>query len=198
MPQSGTRVSVPAVFGLATVGVFLGAFAVFSQLAPGYDALNDYISQLGSRGQSGALWWNLIGFVLVGGLFTGFAVTYGKAVNDWFTALCLTVAGIGFALGGIPTDMTDAAATMSVAHFVSICLCLAGWFMSLARMSHLKRFYGTNAVIVLSMVPVISLATELVTAPIAHRMMIAVVFGWVLFTSIQLLRSPESVAHNES
>ena len=70
--------------------------------------------------------------------------------------------------------------------------------MRASAMNHLKRFYGTNAVIVLSMVPVISLATELVTAPIAHRMMIAVVFGWVLFTSIQLLRSPESVAHNES
>ena len=45
------------------------------------------------------------------------------------------VAGFGFALAAIPADFSDVESPLSKAHFVSICLALAGYCFGLARLA---------------------------------------------------------------
>lgn len=63
------------VFGLSAVLVFMLALLIFGFLNPGFSFLNDFISQLGAKGEPNALWFNLIGFTTVGVLLFIFVLT---------------------------------------------------------------------------------------------------------------------------
>lgn len=183
--------AIAPILGLAGVGLFVASFCCSAWLTPGYDPLHDYISKLGARGQPVALFWNLSGFLAVGLLLAAFGIAFGRAIEDAQTGLCLALAGAGFALGAIPTDLQDETAPLSKAHFVSICLGLAGWCFAMARLGSLpmpdrtlKRSAGTVSLLVVW--PFLAHAAGLVAAPMAHRLVLAAVFGWVIATSLAL------------
>lgn len=189
-----------AYLGLAAAGVFIIAFFITAMLTPDYALWNDYISKLGARGQPFAPWWNVIGFVVVGILFSVFGWTLGRTINDRIAGSCLVVAGLGFTLGAIPADFADANAPLSKAHFVSICIALAGWCFALARMGQAgvlgKRIrMGANAAGVLAVLPMVGTAANLIAAPVTHRLVLAVVFGWVIFVSLRVLNKSGSVGN---
>ncbi|TWT79754.1 hypothetical protein CA13_11610 [Planctomycetes bacterium CA13] len=188
---------IAAFLGLLGVGLFCTAFIVCSILTPDFDPLDDFISKLGAQGQPCEVWWNAIGFLTVGVTLAAFGYAFGRMITDTTTGLWLALSGIGFALAAIPTDLVNAEASLSKAHFVSICLALAGWCFGLARvsgLSSLNRFVKRKAEIasVLVVIPMIGYGTGLITMPTTHRLVLGVVFGWVTFTSLDLL-SKESM-----
>ena len=122
-----------AYWGLFTVGLLLVTFAVCVQLNPGFDLLDDYLSQLGARQQPWALLWNVMGFAAVGVSFALFGIALGRVYGDGLLGCCLGLAGLGFALAATPTDLANSEATLSKIHFASVCIGLAGWCLALAR-----------------------------------------------------------------
>ena len=109
-----------AYLGIACVVLFVLSFLVFSRLTPEFDMVHDYISLLGAKGRSLALWWNLIGFVCVGVVFS-----------------------------------------------------LFGW-----------------AAGILAVLPMVGTALGLFTAPVSHRLILGIVFGWVVFAAVRFLSRP--------
>ncbi len=182
-----------ALFGLLSVAIFVGSFFFIGILTPDFDIANDYISKLGTQGEPYAYYWNLIGFGMVGSTLAIFGWFYGLCRGDRVLGTCLMVSGIGFALAAIPTDFTDAQSSLSKAHYASICVALAGWCCGLARLAgdrSAKDFAQktANYSVGFALLPMICISGGISAEPIAHRIVLAVVFAWIVLNSIQLLR----------
>ena len=180
------------ILGLSAVLTFVVAFLVIGALTPDFHIASDYISKLGSRGQPYAGWWNAIGFAGVGLAFALFGFLFGLCTNDRVLGACLLIAGLGFAFAAIPTDFTDEYATLSKAHYASICFGLAGWCFGLARLTGAKSTndFGRKTAtytITLSLLPMIAIGGGVSAEPVAHRIVILVVFTWIVANSLQLL-----------
>jgi hypothetical membrane protein len=188
---------VTAWLGIAAVGVLCAALVVFSWLNPGFGLVEDYVSKLGARGQPFALWWNLIGFVSVGLLFAVFGWAYGRVVEDRLVGVLFTLFGLGYAVTGMPVDLTDSTAPISKVHTAAICLALAAWLFGLARLAgsavlgRREKFTANIAAIIL-VLPIVGGFAGFWSAPMTHRMVFSVVFGWVVITSVRLLREDTS------
>ncbi|MEM9182272.1 MAG: DUF998 domain-containing protein [Pseudomonadota bacterium] len=185
---------ITALLGLAGVGAFASALLLFSFLNPNFHPTQDYVSKLGALGQPFAVWWNVVGFGLVGLMLAAFGWVYGKLVRDRLIGFLLALFGLGFAATAIPIDLGSADAAVSKAHVVAICLGLAGWCFGLARLASLtalsksvRRSAKLAATLVVA--PMVGQALELWPMPVTHRLVFAVVFGWFALTSITLLRS---------
>jgi hypothetical protein len=181
-----------ATLGLSAVLIFGITLVVIASLTPEFHFLEDYVSELGAQGQPYALWWNLIGFLLVGMLLAAFGYSYGQVVNDRLVGICLALFGVGFAFTALPIDLGDSASSLSKAHVVAICLGLTGWMFGLARMAQQKTLgksvrYSANIAASLVVLPMFGFVTGLWSMPLTHRLVFAVVFGWVAFTSFRLL-----------
>lgn len=180
--------------GILAVSIFFIALCVFGWLHPKWNFLQDYISQLGAIGEPHALWWNIIGFVLVGILLLLFGISYGKILKDRFAGILLSLFGVGFAFTAIPIDEIDSTSAVSKAHVVAICLALAFWLFGLARISsnpsHSKQVrLRANIAAILLVSAMIGFAFGFWSMPLTHRLVFAVVFGWTAITSIGLFRS---------
>ena len=170
---------------------------LFGFLRPDFDFFVDFISKLGAKGQPYASCWNVVGFGAVGLLLAAFGWLFGLCRNDRVLGACLMVAGLGFSLAAIPTDFADAQSTLSKAHFVSICLSLAGYCFGLARLTG-SRSTGferitANWVIALAILPIVGVSGGVSAEPVAHRIILTVVFTWVVLSSLRLLR-PDTTA----
>ncbi|MEP1031994.1 DUF998 domain-containing protein [Ekhidna sp.] len=181
------------LIGLLSVSLFVISLIVFGSLHPKWNFLNNFISQLGAKGEPLALWWNLIGFVNVGLLLLLFGLYYGKVLKDKLAGILLSLFGLGFALTAIPTDELDSKSAVSKAHVVAICFALAFWLFGLARISSngsnsAQIRYRANIAAVLLVSSMIGFAIGLWSMPLTHRLVFAVVFGWTAWTSFGLLR----------
>ena len=181
-----------ATCGLLSVSVFACAFFLFGFLRPDFDVCRDLISKLGARDRPYALCWNIFGFGAVGGLMASFGWLFGLCKNDRVFGSCLTVAGMGFAFAAIPTDFADEQSPFSRAHFVSICLSLAGYCLGLARLtgsqSPAHERIVAQWVIALAILPVFCVSGGVSAEPVAHRMILIIVFAWIVLKSLELLR----------
>jgi len=189
-----TRIRIiTALLGLSSVSIFVVSFFLFAALSQNFDIAGDYISKLGAEGQAYASWWNVIGFATVGIVLATFGWFFGLSRKDRVLGVCLMVSGIGFALAAIPTDFNDAHSALSKAHYASICFSLAGWCCGLARLfgeRSASDFAQTTASysVVLALLPMICIGGGVSAEPIAHRIVLVVVFAWIVLNSIQLLR----------
>lgn len=188
--QRRTRITT-GYLGWATIVTFVASLLVFSSITPGFDPIHDYISFLGAQGQPYSLGWNLSGFILVGILFCLFGWGVGLSIGDRLAGVCFVVAGVGFAMGAIPTDVSERDAPMSNAHFASICISMAGWFFGLARLTHIqlsekwiKRYANAAALVV---VPLIATAAGIISDAIAQRLILMMVFAWIGMMSMKFL-----------
>lgn len=182
---------ITATLGIAAVVIFGIALVVIASLTPEFGYLEDYVSELGAQGQPYAIWWNLIGFLFVGILLAAFGFVYGKVVKDRWVGFCLALFGFGFATTALPIDMADSESALSTAHVIAICLGLAGWMFGLARMAQIKTLeksvrYSANIAAILVVLPMFGFVAGLWSMPVTHRLVFAVVFGWVAFTSLSL------------
>ncbi len=185
--------TLTGVLGLSAVLTFVAAFFVVGALTPDFNLANDYISKLGSQGQPYAGLWNAIGFGVVGFGFALFGLLFGVCSNDRILGTCLFIAGLGFAFAAIPTDFTDEASTLSKAHYASLCFGLAGWCIGLARLTGTNSnndFARTTATytVTLSLLPMLAISGGVSAEPVAHRLVIVVVFAWIVANSLQLLK----------
>lgn len=190
-----------AILGLSSVLIFGGTLVVIASITPEFHFLEDYVSELGAQGQPYALWWNLIGFLLVGILLAAFGYSYGRVVNDRWVGVCLALFGIGFAFTALPIDLGNSESTLSTAHVVAICLGLAGWMFGLARMAQLETVgksvrYSANIAAALVVLPMFGFVAGLWSMPVTHRLVFAVVFGWVAFTSFRLLLNGSNIQNS--
>lgn len=176
MPPASTMKTMhrrAAILGISAVGLLAFALVVFSGLNPGFKPLDDYVSKLGAAGQSYAVWWNVIGFVVVGALLAGFGLTYGRILQDRFVGVLLALYGVGFGATGVPIDLKDASAPLSKAHVVAICLGLAAWMLGLARMAYLPslgksvRSSASIAAALLAL-PLVGQGAQLWSMPVTH------------------------------
>ncbi|MEM0896245.1 MAG: hypothetical protein AAGJ79_05105 [Verrucomicrobiota bacterium] len=81
--------TLTALCGLLSVSVFVGSFSIFGLLHSDFDVFHDFISNLGSKGQPYAIFWNLLGFVAVGLLLAAFGWFFGLCKNDRIHGACL-------------------------------------------------------------------------------------------------------------
>lgn len=187
-----------AASGLASVVVFVAALLVIASLTPGFDAWQSYVSELGADGQPYAVWWNLVGFLGVGIALTVFGRCYGRLLGDRWVSLLLAAFGVGFAVAALPIESTDSQTPLTKAHIVAICLSLAGWSLGLARIAgnrsldHLT-LRRANLAAVLMVAAMLGGAVGVWSMPVAHRLLFAVVFGWVAVTSIAVLAGRDAV-----
>ena len=183
---------VTAFLGMAASGLLCISLVVFSSLNPEFDIVNDYVSKLGAKGQPFALYWNLIGFVSVGLLLTGFGWAYGQIVDDRILRSFLVFFGLGYAVTGVPADMADSWSHISRIHTAAICLALGAWLLGLARLVGLE-FLGrrdkiiANIAAILLVSAIAGYALGLWSMPFTHRLVFGTVFGWVSVTSVRLL-----------
>lgn len=183
-----------AISGLTAVAIFVTMFLLCALITPAFDLINDYVSKLGAIGQPYAALWNIVGFGIVGMLLAVFGLSLGVFLEDKILGACFIVAGIGFSMGGIPTDFSVSESTFSKVHFVAICIAMAGWCFSLARLNqaHLRdSFIASSAkyLAAVTLLPFLCTAVGLTTEPVAHRLMLMVVFSWVSLISIRLIQT---------
>jgi hypothetical protein len=184
---------VTGLLGLTAFSTFVGAFVAIAALNTDFNIATDYISKLGSRGQPYAQCWNVIGFGFVGLNLACFGWLFGVCRNDRVLGACLLVAGLGFACAAIPTDFRNEDAALSKAHYASLCFGLAGWCCGLARLASSKPtddFAHKTATytIALSLIPMTAITGQVLAEPIAHRIVILVVFAWIVANCVHLLR----------
>lgn len=122
-----------------------------------------------------------------------FCLACSEKIEGRLVGVLLAVFGIGFAATSAPMDLSSDVATVSTAHVLAICLGVAGWMLGLARMAHVQYVNGTvrraaNVAATLLFVPILGQLAGLWSMPVTHRLVFVVVFGWYLFTSINLIR----------
>ncbi len=189
------------ILGVLAFTLFLGSLLIFGFLNKDFSFSSDVISKLGAKGQPHALWWNIMGFVIVGLLLIGFGISYGKVLNDKLTGILLALFGLGFVFTSIPIDLGETDTVFSKAHVVAICLALAFWLFALARISGRASICKStklraNVAAILLVTSMIGGAIGLWSMPITHRLVFGVVFGWTLITAMSLIR--ESHTHQDS
>jgi len=189
---------IAGLLGLFSALLFSISLIIFGNLHPTFDFLNDFVSKLGAKGAPHAIWWNTIGFGIVGILLTGFGILYGSVLEDKFAGILLAFFGIGFAFTAIPMDMAAAESTVSKAHIVAICLALAFWLFGLARIASnqlvgLKVPFRANVTALLIVGAMIGFVIGLWSMPVTHRLVFLLVFGWTLITAIDLLKKQEKI-----
>ena len=180
------------ILGLLSVVVLILALLVFGFLNPSFSFLHDFISKLGAKGEPNALWFNIIGFIVVGLLLFAFGLSYGSLLRDKLLAFFLALFGLGFAFTAIPIEIESSNTPYSKAHILAICLGLAFWLFGLARMGFNKKLEKkirnrANATATILMMAMIGATLELWSMPITHRMVFGIVFGWTVLTSIELI-----------
>jgi len=183
-----------AILGLLSFICFFFSITAFGLLNPEFHFVDHVISKLGAHDQPNALWFNIIGFVMVGMLLIGFGLSYGKVLNDKLTGVLLALFGLGFAFTSIPIDLGETDTTFSKAHVVAICLALAFWLFGLARISGKPSMdkntkLRANVAAILLVISMIGGALALWPMPITHRLVFGVVFGWTLITAISIINS---------
>ena len=183
---------IVGLLGIFSVLLLLVCLIVFGNLNPNWSFLDDFISLLGAQGQPNALWFNILGFILVGLLLFLFGLGYGFILKDKLLAVLLSLFGVGFALTAIPTDLELERDVASKAHIVAICLGLAFWLFGLSRMGSNKALprkvrHRANIAAGLLALAMVGAAIDLYSMPFAHRIVFAIVFGWTALNSIELL-----------
>lgn len=178
--------------GLSSLIIFLFAFLIFGFLNSEFSFLHDYISMLGAKGEPQALFFNIIGFILVGLLQCVFGLLYGNLLNDKLLSVLLSFFGLGFAFAAIPVDLEATDPPFSKAHILAICLGLAFWLFGLARLGHNKKLpkkirNRANVTATLLIIIMIGASRELWPMPITHRLIFGIVFGWTALTSLELI-----------
>lgn len=180
-----------AIFGFASVAIFALAFGLFAVLNPAFDPGGDYISKLGASGQPYAIYWNCIGFGLVGAALAAFGWSYGAALGDRVLGACLLLAGLGCATAAVPTDLADGDSPMAKAHYASICFALMGWCFALARLLYAKTTdafsrRAANGAVALAILPLVGVGAGISGEPLAQRLLLVVAFGWVFLSSVRM------------
>lgn len=183
---------ITAFLGLAAVLIFIIALVLFGSLHPDFHFLNDVVSKLGAKGEPNAIGWNLIGFCLTGMLLLGFGWRYGKLIGDRLAGTLLGGFGLGFALTAIPIDLYASDSAVSKAHIVAIYLAVAAWLFGLARISSHQQLakrirMRANVAAVLIVAAIVGVSVQLWSVPLSHRLVFLVVFGWTVFSAIDLL-----------
>jgi len=188
--------------GLMAVVIFGSALLLFGMLNPAFHFWQDYISQLGAQGAPYAVWWNGIGFLLVGILLMGFGMAYGKIVEDRVVGILLALFGLGFAFTAIPINMENTSAPVSKAHIVAICLALACWLFGLAKLSsnrlvERKVRVKANLAAIILVAAMFGFVLGFWSMPWTHRLVFGVVFGWTAITAVELLLARRFAASSE-
>ncbi|WP_115866769.1 DUF998 domain-containing protein [Marinoscillum furvescens] len=194
---------VVGTVGLSSVIILVTSLLVFGFANDNFSFLNDFISELGARGEPYAFWFNLVTFVLVGLLLFVFGLSYGLLLNDKVLSFLLSLFGLGFGFTAIPVDLQLADAPVSKAHVLAICLGLAFWMFGLSRLGYSQRIAKrtrnmANCSAVFLLIAIIGFVLGAWSMPITHRLIFAVVFGWIAITSVQLIISEKHITPKRS
>lgn len=190
------------IFGLLSVLILISALLIFGLSNPDFSFWDSFISKLGAKGEPNAIWFNLIGFLVVGILLFIFGITYGNLLKDKLLSILLSLFGLGFAFTAIPIDMEFSRTPVSKAHIVAICLGLAFWLFGLSRLGYnqkLKRKIRNRANItaVILVLSILGYVFEIWSMPITHRLVFMIVFGWTAITSIELIYNKKTAYNND-
>lgn len=185
-----------AIFGFCAVFTFLSSLAVFASLSPDFNLLHDLVSKLGSHGQPYAVWWNLIGFGIVGILLGVFGATYGIAIGDTLVAVLLALFGASFVGAAIPAYLDSPNVTQTKMLFVAVTFSMAFWCLALARLTSKPAItrrvrtvsYVSTLFVVLAF---IGYVVETTSAAIFQRLFFGGIFFWVVAISWDNLFTPK-------
>jgi len=188
-------------FGLLSAFVLIIAITIFGFTNNDFSFFDDFISKLGAKGEPNALWFNLIGFVIVGISISIFGFFYGLLLKDKLLSVLLSLFGLGFVLTAIPIDMRASDTSISKAHIVAICIGLAFWLFGLSRLGYnqkLKKKIRSRANITatLLVVSMLGFVIGFWSMSITHRLVFGIVFGWTAFTSIELIFKRKELGRN--
>ncbi|MEM8937026.1 MAG: DUF998 domain-containing protein [Pseudomonadota bacterium] len=192
-----------AILGLSAIALFLGSLVSFASLTPGFDIVNDAVSLLGAAGQPYGTAWNVIGFVLVGFLLSGFGVVYGLSIQDPLVSLFLGLFGLACACIALPVQLDQPEALQTNIHIEIVCVCMAFWCFGLARlqakgaMDNALTRYASVVAVVAIVLSSVGQAIELLSIAHFQRLFFGGIFCWIVSVSISTLRQQQSSSHIE-
>lgn len=179
-----------SIFGLLAVFTFLISFSFFAFLSPDFNVIHDVVSTLGAHNEPYAVWWNVIGFGIVGVLLALFGLTYGRAMDDNVLAGCLTFFGVAFIGGSIPAYLGSLDIVQTKIHFVMITLSMAFWCFGLARLTS-KPFVtrkvkmATYICLLFIGLAFITYLSEDASIAIFQRLFFGGIFLWIIVVSLE-------------
>jgi len=112
-----------AISGILAPIIFTLTYLILSSIRPEYSHLTKAISELGSLDAPNKWWWNLIGYIFVGGLISAFSIGLSKNVNPdgkgKLAFLGLFLSGGFMALSGIfPGDFENRTSLTMIFHAI--------------------------------------------------------------------------------
>jgi hypothetical membrane protein len=176
--------------------LFAVAIVLFAGLRTDYSHLTDAVSELGARGASNALAWNLIGFIAVGLLIAAFSWGLFEVTGSWAALVFVGLSGLGFAGTGVfPADMADLAAPSSRMHILMSLICFGafvlGAFILCWRFFKLPDWHGVAigsglfGLLALLTMPV----REMDIPPgLAQRVSFGIYLAWIWLLAVALWR----------
>lgn len=112
-----------AISGILAPIIFVLAYLIMASIRPDYSHLTKAISELGSLDAPNKWWWNVIGYISVGGLISTFAIGFSKNVNPKgggrlaFWGLFLS--GVFMSLSGMfPGDFENRTSSTMILHAI--------------------------------------------------------------------------------
>jgi Protein of unknown function (DUF998) len=199
---SGRLFSLPAC-GLAAPIVFTGAAFAASLKHPGYDHLENFISELGATGAPGAPIMNFAGFLPYGVLIMAFALAIHRGIRaeagGWLGPTLLALYGlayVGVALA--PCDPGCQATTPSLHHrmhvllgdfiFLSAVLGPFTLYPRLIRDPAWKSLALATLVLPAAAWLILELSGIGLSGAIRQRLWLLLLFVWIELIAIRLLR----------
>jgi hypothetical membrane protein len=201
--------SILAVCGILAPIIFLVAILGFAAVRPDYSHATNAVSELGVVGAPNGLAWNLIGFILVGGLITCFAAGLHQGIHPVERSkvgpILIGLSGLGFAAAGIfPADMENLSSFSTTMHIVTSTISffafIPGTFFMARRMMHDPAWRAMAVVsIVLGLLAIGTMGLRASDVPpgLSQRASFGVYLLWVEIMAIRLLLVQKS-AHSLS
>jgi hypothetical membrane protein len=175
-------------------------------LRPSYSPIVNTLSELGVRGTSNAILWNVFGFMVTGVLVAVTGRTIARAVNPKPSAartvatILLVVVGLAVVGQGVmPADMSNGRADVTspntVAHFICSVLSGLAWIIGvLVLLGPMKRNHDWRGLWIVSLVLVLLTLVAsftlrgLMPDGLAQRTGNAIFCAWYVLMSLKLVR----------
>ena len=197
------RPNALAVCGIAAPPVFIAAVIAASVNHPGYDHLNNFISELGATGAPAAGVMNFAGFLPYGLLMAGFALAVHRGMRadagGWLGPSILALYGLAYiAVAVAPCDPGCQAATPSLHHRLHFLLgdlivvtAVLGPFTLYPRMvkDPAWRSLATATLILPGLAWLILEASGVgIPGALRQRLWLLLLFTWIAVVALRLLR----------
>ena len=192
------------IAGLLAPIIFLVTYFLMSSFRPEYSHLTKAISELGSLDAPNKWWWNIIGYMLVGGMISFFAIGLKQSVNpDGKGKLAfwgLFLSGLFMSISGVfPGDFDNRTSLTMILHaigsfgsFVFFLIAAFAYPKQLRKSEYWKK--AATPSLILTILSIISGFLRTGSAPgLGQRIGFFFYFLWIGYLAYMLLNKRKEI-----